>query len=188
MIGSFIDIIIFSGALGYRFKKIADEKNLLLHLSLATAESRTNIARSLNDDVGAALSSMHVYASVAENMIAKDPAKAAEYIQEIKNNSLQLMDDIGDIVWALNLSTADIQDALTTRIKRYGLEILEPKNMQCIYEIDEAALKSIQDISTAKKVLQQIKEGMLLLAEKAIGNTALVVIALNKEALQVSVK
>ena len=40
MIGSFIDIIIFSGALGYRFKKIADEKNKLLQQFLETAIQR----------------------------------------------------------------------------------------------------------------------------------------------------
>ena len=187
MTGSFIDIIIFSGALGYRFKKIADEKNHLLHLSLATAETKTNIAKSLNDDVGAALSSIHVYASVAENMLSKDPAKAVEYIQQIKNNSLQIMDDIGDIVWALNLSPANIQDALTTRIKRYGLEILEPKDIQCIYKIEDAALKSIEDISTAKNILQQVKAGMQTTAEKETSGSAFIFITLNKNILQVLV-
>ena len=187
MTGSFIDIIIFSGALGYRFKKIADEKNHLLHLSLATAETKTNIAKSLNDDVGAALSSIHVYASVAGNMLSKDAAKASEYIQQIKNNSLQIMDDIGDIVWALNLSPANIQDALTTRIKRYGLEILEPKDIQCIYKIEDAALKSIEDINTAKNILQQVKAGMQTTAEKEIPGSAFIIITLNKNILQVMV-
>jgi len=188
LMGSFIDIIIFSGALGYRFKKIADEKNRLLQLSLATAESRTNIAKSLNDDVGAALSSMHVYASVAHKLVDKDPVKAQEYLQEIKNNSLQIMDDVGDIVWALNLTPENIQDALTTRIKRYGLEMLEAKNIHCRYQIEEAAINSIQDIDTAKKILQQIKEDMLLLAEKAGADSVTVSIVFKENTLTVLVK
>ena len=188
LIGSFIDIIIFSGALGYRFKKIADEKNRLLQLSLATSESRANISKSLSDDVGAALSSLHVYASVAQKLVDTDTLKAKEYLQEINTNTVQLMNEVSDIVWALNLTPENIQDALTTRIKRYGQEILEEKNMHCTYEIEEAALKSIDNISMAKKVLQQIKEGMQLLAEKSISNTALVVIAINQEGLQVSVQ
>jgi len=187
MIGSFIDIIIFSGALGYRFKKIADEKNHLLELSLATAESRTNIAKSLNDDVGAALSSIHVYASVVETLLSKNPVKATEYIQQIKNNSLQIMDDVGDIVWALNLSPANIQNALTTRIKRYGLEILEPKNLQCIYEIEESALKKIQDISTAKSILQQVKVGMQKIIKKSTVKEVTVSVKLSQNHLHVAV-
>ena len=91
---------------------------------MATAESRTNIAKSLNEDVGAALSSMYVYASVAQKLFDKNPVKAREYLQEIQKNSLQIMEDVGDIVWALNLTPENIQDALTTRIKRYGLEML----------------------------------------------------------------
>ena len=188
MIGSFIDIIIFSAALGYRFKKIADEKNYLLQTLLNTSESRANISKSLNDDVGAALSSLHIYASVAHKLVETDPLKAQEYLQEINKNSLQLMNEVSDIVWALDLSPANIQDALTTRIKSYGLEILEVKNMSCSYDIEEAALKSIRDIQTAKKVLQQIKQGMQALAEKALSNTVSVIIAMNNNSLFVSVK
>ncbi|MEO6254281.1 MAG: 7TM diverse intracellular signaling domain-containing protein [Ferruginibacter sp.] len=160
LIGSFIDIIIFSGALGYRFKKIAEEKNRLLHLSLQTAESRTNIARSLNDDVGAALSSIHVYASVAESMVNNDLQKTAEYIQQIKLSSLGIMDDVSDIIWALNLTPAAIAEALPLRIKQCGLELFTPLDITCAYELDETAIQHITDVAGAKKVLQQVKEGM----------------------------
>ena len=98
------------------------------------------------------------------------------------------MNEVSDIVWALDLSPANIQAALTTRIKSYGLEILEVKNMSCSYDIEEAALKSIRDIQTAKKVLQQIKQGMHALAEKALSNTVSEIIAMNNNSLFVSVK
>ncbi|MEO6253305.1 MAG: 7TM diverse intracellular signaling domain-containing protein [Ferruginibacter sp.] len=187
MIGSFIDIIIFSGALGYRFKKIADEKNELLQLSLAMAESRANIARSLNDNVGAALSSIHVYASVAEKLVDKQPLKAAEYIDQIKNNSVRIMEDVSDIVWALELAPDAIAEALNIRIKKQGLELLEEKNIVCTYQLEPEAMDHIQDIATAKKILQQVKDGMQAIAEKALSNKVLVKIALNKNLLEVSV-
>lgn len=160
MLGSFIDIIIFSGALGYRFKKIAEEKNKLLQLSLQTAESRTNIARSLNDDVGAALSSMHVYASVAESMVNKDPHKAAEYIEQIKLSSLNIMDDVSDIIWALNLTPAAIAEALPLRIKQCGLEMFSPLDIACTYELDEEVIRNIKDVASAIRVLQLVKDAM----------------------------
>jgi len=188
MVGSFIDIIIFSGALGYRFKKIADEKSQLLQFALETAESRAKIAKSLNDDVGAALSSMHVYASVAQKLVDKDAEKAKGYLEEINTNTLQLMNEVSDIIWALNLLPENIPDALETRIKRYGLEILEPKNIECVYQVDEQALQSIHDISTAKKVLQQVREGMQGIAEKALSGSALVRIVLSNNTLQVTVQ
>jgi signal transduction histidine kinase len=188
MVGSFIDIIIFSGALGYRFKKLADEKNQLLGFSLEIAESRATIARSLNDDVGAALSSIHVYASVAEKLVDKEAEQAKKYLGEISTNTLQLMNELSDIVWALNLLPENIPDALSTRIKRYGLEILEPQNIECTYQVEEEALKSIHDISTAKKVLQQVREGMQGIAEKALAGSVLVRIVVKNNALQVYVQ
>lgn len=188
LIGSFIDIIIFSGALGYRFKKLADEKSQLLQFSLEIAENRESIARSLNDDVGAALSSMHLYASVAEKLVEKDSGKVKEYLAEINTNTLQLMNEVSDIIWALNLLPENIPDALNTRIKRYGLEILEPQNIACTYQVEDAALQSIHDIGTAKKILQQIREGMQAIAGKALSGSIMVRIVLNNNTLQVSIQ
>jgi signal transduction histidine kinase len=188
LIGSFIDIIIFSGALGYRFKKIADEKNLLLQLSLETSESRASIAKSLNDDVGAALSSMHVYAAVAHKLVDKDPEKTKAYLQEINFNTLQLMNEVSDIVWALNLAPDTIASALDTRIKRYGLEILAPQNITYTYLLEDKALQSIQDINTAKKVLLQVREGMQTVSKKVLSTSVLIKIVWKNNALQVSVQ
>ena len=188
LIGSFIDIIIFSGALGYRFKKLSDEKNQLLQFSLELAESRAAIAKSLNDDVGAALSSMHVYAAVADKLLDKDTAKVKEYLQEINTNTMSLMNEVSDIIWALNLLPENIPGALNTRIKRYGIEILEPKNIECTYHVEEAALLSIQDIGTAKDILQQVREGMLWIAEKSISHSVLVRVVLHNNKPQVSVQ
>ena len=187
MLGSFIDIIIFSGALGYRFKKIADQKNYLLQQSLATAESRTNIAKSLNDDVGAALSSMHVYASVAETLLEKNPAESKDYIKQIKNNSLQVMEDVSDIVWALRLTPEIIPEALPIRIKQRALELLEAKEIACTYDLENVAMESIQDVATAKKVLQQVNDGLKIIIEKPLYKNITVSIKLAQNELKVNV-
>ena len=60
--------------------------------------------------------------------------------------------------------------------------------MHCRYQIEEAAIKSIQDIDTAKKVLQQIKEEMLLLAEKAGVDSVTVAIFYKENTLVVLVR
>ena len=187
MLGSFIDIIIFSGALGYRFKKIADQKNYLLQQSLATAESRTNIAKSLNDDVGAALSSMHIYASVAETLLEKNPAESKDYIKQIKNNSLQVMEDVSDIVWALRLTPEIIPEALPIRIKQRALELLEAKEIACTYDLENVAMESIQDVATAKKVLQQVNDGLKIIIEKPLYKNITISIKLAQNVLMVNV-
>mgnify|MGYP000914623129 CR=1 FL=1 len=187
LIGCFIDVIIFSGAFGYRIKLIARQKNELLKNELSVIEAQNRIGKSLNDTVGAALSSIHVYASVAEKLIEKDPEKAKKCLREINTNSLQIMDEVGDIVWALNLSPANIQDALTTRIKRYGLEILEPKNISCTYEIEPEALQAVRDITSAKNILQQIKAAMQSFSVKTTSSKVLVSVKMFQNKMNISV-
>jgi len=187
LVGCLIDVIIFSGAFGYRIKLIARQKNELLKNELSVISAQNVIGKSLNDNVGAALSSIHVYASVAEKLIEKDPEKAKKYLREINTNSLQIMDEVGDIVWALNLSPANIQDALSTRIKRYGLEILEPKNISCTYEIEPEALQAVRDITSAKKILQQIKEAMQSFSNKTATSKVMVSVKIFQNKMNISV-
>ena len=187
MIGSFIDIIIFSGALGYRFKKIADEKNKLLQQFLETAESKGLIAKSLNDNVGAALSSMHIYASVAESLVSKDPNKSVDFLKQIKENSLQIMDDVNDIIWALKLSPAGSIEALPLRIKQHGLEILATYHIACNNELEEVAMLSIHDVATAKTILTQVKQATLLAIKPSVSNQLAIAVRLVDNAITINI-
>ncbi len=164
MIGSFIDIIIFSGALGYRFKKIADEKSRLLQLSLQTSQTRTGIANTLNSNVGAALSSLHVYASVAAKVMDERPDKAKDYLQQIHDGSLQIMDEVSDLVWALHLKDIDIGHALQTRIAAACLDIFGAKEIPCRYRFDANAMDAIQDIGMALSIIRFIKQALQKIA------------------------
>ncbi|MBK6643168.1 MAG: hypothetical protein IPG39_18995 [Bacteroidetes bacterium] len=71
-----VDIIIFSSALGYRLKTIADQKNELLKKEidarLAIENTRMRIAIDLHDDVGSVLSSMSIYSEAAKKSIAEN--------------------------------------------------------------------------------------------------------------------
>lgn len=185
LIGSFIDIIIFSGALGYRFKKIADEKNQLLQFSLKTSEARTQIANTLNSNVGAALSSIHLYASVANKTVDSQPEKAKEYLQQINTGSLQLMNEVADLVWALHLNEANIGENLQTRIKVFGYEMFGLKDIACSYHFNTDTITSIQDIAMATAILTFIKAAALkIIAAPTISE---VQIAIYKQAGQICV-
>ena len=185
LVGSFIDIIIFSGALGYRFKKIADEKNRLLQLSLQTSQTRTEIANTLNSNVGAALSSMHVYASVAVKVMDEQPGKAQDYLQQIHGGSLQIMDEVSDLVWALHLKDIGVGDALQTRIKAACFDMFGNREIDCHFRFDTDAIAVIQDIGMALSIVRFIKQAL----QKIANDPALaeVCIIINKTGPQVFV-
>jgi signal transduction histidine kinase len=87
LLGCLLDIIIFSSALGYRVKTMADEKNELVRKEaearLAIEKTRTGIAMNLHDDIGSVLSSMSVYGEATKRALKENNVgKADELIEK----------------------------------------------------------------------------------------------------------
>lgn len=120
---------------------------------------RTQISRDLHDDIGASLSSIHIYSTIAEEEIQHDPEKAKTFLQQINVNSRQVMEDISDIVWANRLQH-EHHASLDARIKNYGYDLLSQKNMACTYRIDPEAEQRVTNPETRRNILMIIKEAL----------------------------
>jgi signal transduction histidine kinase len=155
-IGCVLDILLFSTALGYRSYLINQEKVETQKLLTIESEKNKNLLetqhkilqkendrkiaqakmnRQLQDDVGASLSSLHIYADLAANMVESNPELTKEYLFKIASQGQQIMDDIGDIIWLANVHKEDIHDSFLSRIKNYSHEILVPHQIQLILKI-----------------------------------------------------
>ena len=93
---------------------------------------RTRISQDLHDEVGATLSSIHVYSSVASKLISQDTAKAQDALKQINLNTRQVMENMNDIVWAMNNGNPG-EISLESKLKNYGYELLTPFNIVCHY-------------------------------------------------------
>jgi len=149
-IGCVLDILLFSTALGYRSHLINQEKietqKLLMkeseknkallqmqHNILQKENKREQAFKSMNkqlqDEVGASLSSIHVFADLSAQVMDSNPEKSKEYLLRIAHLGQDIMDEIGDIIWMANLDEDKIHEAFLTRIKNYSHEILIPKQI-----------------------------------------------------------
>ncbi len=174
-IGCFIDILLFSTALGYRSYLINQEK--VLTQKLLTEESEKNKAllqiqhnilqkeskreqamasmnKHLQDEVGASLSSIHVFADLSAKIIETNPEKSKEYIERIASLGQSIMDDIGDIIWLANVQEEHYQEAFLTRIKNYSHEILVPKKI-------DLTLKVVPEFYTLQLNESFLREGLI---------------------------
>lgn len=150
-IGCVLDILLFSTALGYRsylinqekvetqrLLMIESEKNKALlqmqHNILQKENKREQALASMNkqlqDEVGASLSSIHVFADLSAKVMETNPDKSKEYLLRIAHLGQDIMDEIGDIIWMANLQEDNMHEALLTRIKNYSHEILVPKHIE----------------------------------------------------------
>jgi len=117
MFGFFTDVIFFSAAIGYRIRQEYDERErslqavILKDIELKEKElekikaiyetrehERSRIAQDLHDDIGATLSSIHVYSSVASRVLLSDQEKLLSALQQIKESSYQVMENMSDII------------------------------------------------------------------------------------------
>ena len=173
-----LDVSCFSAALGYKarqdlLEKQAALKQLLLkekqlqQLELdkmnaiyeARDADRSRIARDLHDEIGSTLSSIHIYSSVAEKMIQSDPEKTKQVLGQININTRTVMENMDDIVWAMK--TGDQQAIpLSNKIKNLGYELLDAKNINCRYEIEDEADHAHLDIDLRRNILLIVKESL----------------------------
>lgn len=124
---------------------------------------RASISQDLHDEVGSSLSSIHIYSSVAEKAMEKEPMKAREALRQIQSGSQRIMENMGDIVWAINLGQSG-NSTLEVKVKNFGYELLTPSGIECRYEIDPEAEALLQRI--------RIRRNLLLVAKEALNNIA----------------
>lgn len=178
LVGFFTDVIFFSSAIGYRIKKEAMEKEHALVTILQQQESlqqkeieqlevvyrtreqeRLRIAKDLHDDVGASLSSVHLYSELAGKLMDQQPLQARDIISRITDNTQKAMEEMGDIIWSISPSE-DEDKTITARIKNYGNHLLAVKNIACEYKVDDALSRKLVNIDARKNLLLIIKEAL----------------------------
>ena len=147
---------------------------------------RNKISQDLHDDVGASLSSIQIYSAVAEKEMQHNPSKAKEIVQQINQNSRQVMENMSDIVWAIHTAPKE-GETLAGRIKNYGYDLLSQKNIECKYMIDASAEKKLQKPDARKNVLLIVKEALNNIAKYSEASQAQVQVRLEHPDLFISV-
>jgi signal transduction histidine kinase len=205
MFGFFTDVIFFSAAIGYRIRQEHDERERSLQAVIekdaeikekelekiraiyeTREQERNRIAQDLHDDVGATLSSIHVYSSVAVRTLKTDPEKLTDVLGQIKENTRQVMENMSDIIWAIKANeSGDL--TLENKLKNYGYELLSPLNILCDYLIDKEADKRLVNMEARKNILLIAKEAMNNVAKYSCATEARIRLEFIGEELQLEI-
>jgi len=147
---------------------------------------RTKISQDLHDDIGGSLSSIQIYSAVVEREMKDNPDKAGMFLQQIKSNSRQVMEDISDIVWA-NKAMDQKDYSMSVRIKGYGHELLSQKNIDCRYDIEPWVDQKITKPEARRNILLIIKEAIHNISKYSNATSAVVKLALIGTNLEITV-
>lgn len=140
----------------YQLQQKIEEQKALLAV-------RNNIAKDLHDEIGSALTSIKILSEVSGKNLYKDQVKTSSYLQEITEQSGRMQQGMSDIVWAITPDNDKLEN-LVARMREYVSHTLEPKNIQTVFTIDEAAL--------SKHIGMQQRRDLLLIFKEAINNAA----------------
>jgi signal transduction histidine kinase len=166
LLGLFLIYFIYRMILARRILRLQQE-NRIMQLKAEQAQlvtkERERIIADLHDDVGATLSSLHIYGDLAGKVWESQPEKGKEMVDKIRDQSKELMGRMSDIVWSMK-DPKNEKYSLRSRIRNYANELLSSREI-----LFADVLASDVD---EKIVLPELRRNLLLVVKEAMNNIA----------------
>ncbi len=129
---------------------------------VAIERVRTRIATDLHDDIGASLSQIAIQSELALGEPAVSPG-TANALGRIATTSRELVESMGDIVWAINPDRDRVGDLLQ-RMRYFASDTLTGKNIEFSFRAPDTG----RDLALATEVRREV----LLIFKEAVNNIA----------------
>jgi two-component sensor histidine kinase len=124
---------------------------------LAEQKLRNKIARDLHDDIGSTLSGIKLFSTIAQNKLQQEKSSALDIVERIGERSEKMMEAMGDIVWSINPSNDSVEKMLV-RMRQYAAEMMEPKNINYNFLVNEKGMRAKIDSEDRKDIYLIFKE------------------------------
>lgn len=181
-----VDFLFLSFVLVYQSRLWESEKSALqLRKQQELQQQRNEISNDLHDDIGASLSSLHVYSSVALNAIP-DTEKVRGYLEKIQQGTRGVMERMNDVIWAVKAEN-ETKTPLSAKLKNYFVEILDATNIKVRYEIEEPAEAVLTSVIARKNMLLICKEAVNNVVKHSSASEIAIILKMEGEFLQFEV-
>lgn len=149
-------LLVFILIRNYFKRKLYKEREELRKQQMILDE-RNRISADLHDDIGATLSSLYLYSDMANSLLATKPAQSKAMLDKIVVQSKELMQRMGDIIWSMKRAE-DEKYNLKIKLLEFSLDLLAPKDIQLLLDIDESIDLKLNNPSIRKNILLIVKE------------------------------
>ncbi|MCS6990686.1 MAG: tetratricopeptide repeat protein [Chitinophagales bacterium] len=128
----------------------------------AVEQTRRSIARDLHDDIGATLSTVTIFSSLALKKLESDASAVSQLLQRIRTVSEKMMSDMSDVIWLIKPEN-DSSEKLSERIRALAHQLLTPAQIE--YQLDLEAADSRLPMKARRNIYLIIKEGLANVAK-----------------------
>ncbi|MGZ8524363.1 MAG: ATP-binding protein [Chitinophagaceae bacterium] len=126
-------------------------------------EMRNIIASDLHDEIGSTLTSINILSKVSHNNLQNDQAKASSLLKKVIDQSQQIQENMGDIVWSIRPDN-DKMENIILRMHEYLNHTLEPANVHIDFNVDDKINK--------ESLTMQQRRDFFLIFKEAVNNVA----------------
>lgn len=166
---------IFYGIYKYRLKQ-----------ALKLYKIRSRIANDLHDEIGSTLSSISVASQILQKNSAKENKLNSELLENITINSLQMLDNMNDIVWSVNPNNDKLEDILF-RMRSFASEMLGAKGTNIEFNIPQKVQKLHIPIELRKDIYLIFKEAINNISKYANATTVTITFSLENNILEIEI-
>ena len=170
----------------YNQRKLNHQK-IIFQQKMALEQQRSKIIADLHDDIGATLSSLQINSAVAHQLVEKKPSEALKVLEKIENQSKNLADKIGDIIWSMKPGKDEFM-VMSTRIKNFANDILGSTNVNYQIDVDKRLDKEITNFSTRKNIVLFIKEAINNVAKYSQASKLVVSVSLVDQKIHINIE
>lgn len=172
-----IGLLIVIVRLYYRSK--LRRQRIILEKQQAVERERTRIATDMHDDLGAGLSRIK-FLSETIGIKKQQQLPIEEDISKIREYSHEMIDKMGEIVWALNEKNDSLSDLLSyTRV--YAVEYLSQNGIDCTIKAPELFPADFVSGEFRRNVFLTVKEALHNIVKHAQATSVTFTIATGKE-------
>ena len=164
----------------YQLRKRLEEQKALLQV-------RNKISKDLHDDIGSALTSIHILSSISQNAIQEDPNQAKQMMADIASQSKNIQQNMSDIVWSIRPDNNKVEN-LVSRMREYLGQTLEPQQIRTNFSVNETSLNQVLPMEYRKELLLIFKEAVNNIAKHAGASQVDFSFTMQDKVLQVSIK
>jgi signal transduction histidine kinase len=120
---------------------------------------RNRIARDLHDDIGSTLGSISFYSQLAKQKPADGNSGNEDLLTRIEDASREMIDKMGDIVWAINPVNDDFAHLLS-RMQNFAAMLLSAQNISCDFICDDNLKRINLPMNARKNIFLIFKEAV----------------------------
>src|SRR4030095_14259227 len=166
-------------ALRYYIRRKLEMQRLTLEKKQAIEKERTRIATDMHDDMGAGLSRIKVLSETIKFENQKgivDPA----HLQKISSYSEEMMEKMGEIVWALH-QRSDSVDALLGYTRAYATDYLTTHDIHCVFHAPAEHPEIFASGELRRNIFLSVKEVLHNVVKHAGASSVDITITISKD-------